>query len=41
MAQYEWKNIDFPATLKDWNKFEQDNKTIALNICLFHTILNK
>ena len=32
MGQYEWKNIDFPATSKDWKKFEQDNKTIALNI---------
>ena len=29
---YEWKNIDFPATLKDWKNFEQENKTIALNI---------
>ena len=26
------ENIDFPATPKDWKKFEQDNKTIALNI---------
>ena len=32
MGQYEWKNIDFPAALKDWKKFEQDNQTIALNI---------
>ena len=31
-GQYEWNNIDFPANLKDWEKFEQDNKTIALNI---------
>ena len=30
--QYEWKNINFPATIKDWEKFEQDNKTIGLNI---------
>ena len=26
------KDIDFPATSKDWRKFEQNNKTIALNI---------
>ena len=32
MGQYEWKNIDFPATSKDGKKFEQDNTTIALNI---------
>ena len=30
--QYNWKDIDFPATLKDWKKFEQNNKSIALNI---------
>ena len=32
IGQNEWKNIDFLATSKDWKKFEQDNKTIALNI---------
>ena len=32
IGQYEWKNINFPATIKDWKKFERDNKTIALNI---------
>ena len=32
MGQYEWKNIGFPTTSKDWKKFEQDSKTIALNI---------
>ena len=32
IGEYEWKNIDFPVTSKDWKKFEQDNKTIALNI---------
>ena len=29
--QYNWKNIDFPATSKDWKKFELNNK-VALNI---------
>ena len=29
--QYTWKDINFPATSKDWNKFELNNK-IALNI---------
>ena len=30
--QYNWKGIDFPAGIKDWKKFERNNKTIALNI---------
>ena len=30
--QYNWKDIEFPSHLKDWKKFEQNNKTIALNI---------
>ena len=40
MGQYEWKNIEFPATLKDWKRFEQDNKVIAFNI-LFVPYNNK
>ena len=32
IGQYEWKNINFPATIKNWKKFERDNKTFALNI---------
>ena len=30
--QYNWKEIDFPSHSKDWKKFEQSNKAIALNI---------
>ena len=30
--QYNWKGIDFPAGIKEWKKFEQNNKEIALNI---------
>ena len=30
--KYNWKGIDFPAGIKDWKKFERNNKTIALNI---------
>ena len=30
--KYNWKDIDFPSNEKDWNKFEQSNKKIALNI---------
>ena len=29
---YYWKDIEFPLYAKDWKKFEQNNKTIALNI---------
>ena len=32
--QYNWKGIEFPSHSKDWKKFEQNNKTIALNIFL-------
>ena len=27
-----WKDINFPAGIKDWQKFERNNKNIALNI---------
>ena len=27
-----WNDINFPATKKDWNKFEVNNKNIVLNI---------
>ena len=30
--QYNWEGIDFPAGIKDWEKFDRNNKTIALNI---------
>ena len=30
--QYNWKRIEIPTEQKDWKKFEQNNKTIALNI---------
>ena len=31
MEQYNWKEIDFPSTSKDWKKFELNNE-IVLNI---------
>ena len=30
--QYNWKCKTFPAGIKNWKKFERNNKTIALNI---------
>ena len=30
--QYNWKEVDFPSHGKDWEKFELNNKSIALNI---------
>ena len=30
--QYNWKEINFPANRKDWNEFEKNNRSIALNI---------
>ena len=32
--RYNWKDIEFPSYSKDWGKFEQNNKSIALNISL-------
>ena len=32
ISQFEWKEIDFPSHSKDWRTFEQNNKTIALNV---------
>ena len=29
---YNWEGIEFPAGIKDWKRFEGNNKTIALNI---------
>ena len=30
--KYNWEGIDFPVGPKEWQKFERNNKTIALNI---------
>ena len=30
---YNWNGIEFPSGPKEWKKFEQNNKTISLNIC--------
>ena len=38
--QYNWKDIDFPATSKDWKKFELNNK-VALNILYIPRNTNK
>ena len=32
IEQYDWKEIDFPSHKKDWEKFELNNKSIALNV---------
>ena len=29
---YNWEDIEFPLGPKDWKKFEQNNKNVALNI---------
>ena len=29
---YNWKGIEFPVGSKEWQKIEQNNKIIALNI---------
>ena len=32
IEQYNWNGIEFPATSKDWKKFERNNESIALNV---------
>ena len=32
IVKYNWKSIDFSAGIKDWKKFEENNKEVALNI---------
>ena len=32
ISQYNWKDIQFPLSQKDWKNFEQNNKTIVQNI---------
>ena len=32
IEQYNWNDIDFPSTDKDWKKFELNNESITLNI---------
>ena len=32
IEQHNWNGIEFPATSKDWKKFEQNNESIALNV---------
>ena len=29
---YNWEGIEFPAGIKDWKRFERNNKTAAVNI---------
>ena len=33
---YNWNDINFPAIKKDWNKFELNNKNVALKINLMY-----
>ena len=39
--QYNEIGIDYPSRQKDWTKFEQNNKSIALKILFVHTIPKK
>ena len=32
ITEYNWNGIEFPVGSKDWEKFEQNNKTNVLNI---------
>ena len=32
VGKYNWKGIDFPAGIKDWKNFEENNKDVSINI---------
>ena len=32
MYQYEWKGINFSSHIKDWKKFDTNNKSLALTV---------
>ena len=32
IENYNWNDVNFPANKKDWNRFEVNNKNVALNI---------
>ena len=38
---YNWKDIDFPATSKDWKNLNKAIRQLLLIPYLYHTILNK
>ena len=38
---YNWKDIDFPATSKDWKNLNKTIRQLLLIPYLYHTILNK
>ena len=39
--KYNWNGINFPAEQKDWNKFERNNKDVALNVLYAHSTKKK
>ena len=39
--KYNWKGIEFPAGSKEWQKFEQNNKTIAKISVVYKSKRNK
>ena len=38
---YNWEGINFPAGSNEWQKFEKNNDTIALNILYVERFTNK
>ena len=39
--KYDWKEIDFPSTGKDWKKFELKINQLVLIFCMYLIILQK
>ena len=41
IKKYDWNGINFPTEQKDWDRFERDNKDVALNILSVHSTKKK
>ena len=41
IKKYDWNGINFPTEQKDWDRFERNNKDMALNILSAHSTKKK
>ena len=32
--KYNWEGINYPSKKEDWKKFEKNNVTVAINVCI-------
>ena len=41
IKKYDWNGINFPTEQKDWDRFERNNKDVALNVLSAHSTKKK